>query len=112
MLVLPLAWIVVKPERSCETFIISLRSYLPNFSFPSPAACPILELILKNVLLTFKSLHGMAPSYSTELLHHHSLVRSLRSYEKALVEIPRSGLKTKADRAFAVSAPTFWEEFT
>ncbi len=67
-----------------------------------------LELILKILVLTFKALHGMTQSYLAELLNHYSPARSLWRSDKALLATPRSRLKTKADRAFAVRAPTLW----
>ena len=62
----------------------------------------------KILLITYKALHDLAPSYISELLHDKPNVRPLRSSNKGLLVIPPSNLKTKGDRAFEVVAPTLW----
>ncbi|XP_062391362.1 uncharacterized protein LOC134079180 [Sardina pilchardus] len=62
----------------------------------------------KLLLTVFKSLHGLAPTYLSDLLHHHIPSRALRSADQLLLEVPRTRLKTKGDRAFAVAAPSLW----
>lgn len=64
----------------------------------------------KILLMVFKALNGQAPSYISDLLHPHSATRSLRSCNKGLLHIPRSRLKQKGDRAFAVAAPRLWNQ--
>ena len=62
----------------------------------------------KLLLYTFKSLHGLAPTSLSELLHHHTPTRALRPADQLLLEVPRSRLKTRGDRAFSVVAPKLW----
>lgn len=62
----------------------------------------------KILLLTFKCLNGLAPLYLTELLHAHIPARALRSANILLLDVPRSRLKTRGDRAFSVAAPNLW----
>ncbi|KAK0143129.1 Dysbindin [Merluccius polli] len=62
----------------------------------------------KLLLTVYKSLHGLAPTYLSDLLHHHSPSRALRSADQLRLEEPRSRLKTRGDRAFAVAAPRLW----
>ncbi|KAL3066517.1 hypothetical protein OYC64_016470 [Pagothenia borchgrevinki] len=62
----------------------------------------------KTLLLTYKSLHTIAPQYLTDLLHPYTPSRSLRSSDTGLLSIPRSRLRTVGDRAFSVAAPTLW----
>ncbi len=64
----------------------------------------------KILLIVFKALNGHAPSYISNLIHLHSTPRSLRSANKALLHVPRSRLKLKGDRAFAVAAPRLWNQ--
>lgn len=64
----------------------------------------------KILLLTFKCLNGLAPEYLKELLHVHTPARVLRSANLLLLDVPRSRLKTKGDRAFSVAAPTLWNK--
>ena len=62
----------------------------------------------KILLITYKAVHGLAPLYIIDLLPPKPFVRSLRSSDKSLLEVPATNLKTKGDRAFAVVAPTLW----
>lgn len=62
----------------------------------------------KIILLTFKSLHALAPQYISELTMPYPTPRPLRSAGANYLAIPQSRTKTYGDRAFSVSAPTFW----
>ncbi|KAL3044593.1 hypothetical protein OYC64_012977 [Pagothenia borchgrevinki] len=49
------------------------------------------------------------PPYLTDLLHHHTPSRCLRSSEANLLSIPtRINHRTWGDRAFSVAAPSVW----
>jgi hypothetical protein len=61
-------------------------------------------------LLTFKALHGQAPSYLTELLKEYKAPRHLRSNSKGLLQEKKSRLKRGGDRAFSVCAPKLWNK--
>ncbi len=60
------------------------------------------------VFLVFKVLNGLAPSYLSELLSLRSPGRCLRSSNQKLLLVPRSRLKKKGDRAFAIAGPKLW----
>lgn len=62
----------------------------------------------KILLLTFKALHGLAPSYLSDLLCPYSPARPLRSSELGLLSIPRFRLTTVGGRSFSVNAPKLW----
>ena len=63
----------------------------------------------KILLMTYKALHNLAPSYLTDLLHRHTPTRSLRSATANLLSLPiRTNLKSWGDRAFSVAAPILW----
>ncbi len=62
----------------------------------------------KILVITYRALHGQAPSYIQDLLYAHSPGRSLRSSDLDLLTIPRTRLKTKGDRAFCAVAPRLW----
>ena len=62
----------------------------------------------KLLLTVYKSLHGLAPTYLSDILHHHIPSRALRSADQLLLEVPRTRQKTRGDRAFAVAAPRLW----
>ncbi len=62
----------------------------------------------KTLLFVFKAVHGMAPAYVSELIVVRQAPRSLRSNNKLLLTVPRTHLKLKGDRAFAVAGPKLW----
>lgn len=64
----------------------------------------------KILLFAYKALNGLAPSYLSDLLHPYAPLKSLRSADQSLLVIPKSRLKQRGDRAFAVVAPKLWNE--
>ena len=62
----------------------------------------------KIMILTYKCLHNLAPSYLQDLIHPYQPSRSLRSSSQVLLQIPKTRLKTYGDRSFAKAAPTLW----
>ena len=68
------------------------------------------RIIFKMLLLTFKALNNLCPSYIRDLLETYKPTRSLRSSSRNLLAIPRSKLKSYGDRAFSVCAPKLWND--
>ncbi|KAI2647433.1 DNA mismatch repair protein MSH3 [Labeo rohita] len=64
----------------------------------------------KILLIVYKSLHGMAPPYISDLLIEHSVTRTLRSSNQRLLLIPQTKRKCRGDRAFASIAPRLWND--
>ncbi len=62
----------------------------------------------KIILLTFKALKGLAPSYLSELLSSYIPSRSLRSSSSELLCVPRFHLSSMGGRSFSVTAPKLW----
>jgi hypothetical protein len=62
----------------------------------------------KILLLCYRILNDLAPSYLAELLTSYSPTRSLRSSSKSLLLVPKTRLKTYGDRAFSSAAPALW----
>lgn len=62
----------------------------------------------KILLLVYRCVNGLAPEYLSELLTPYAPVRSVRSESQFLLNVPRSRLKTRGDRAFSVAAPKLW----
>ena len=62
------------------------------------------------LLLTFKALQGMAPSYIIDLINIKTNTRySLRSNEGVCLKHPSGKMKKSfGDRSFSVAAPTLW----
>ena len=72
---------------------------------------PIRERIhYKIAVITFNVLYGNGPQYLKELLKPLKSVRSLRSGNQKLLDIPKTRFKTAGDRAFATTAPKIWNE--
>ncbi|KAJ8024621.1 hypothetical protein HOLleu_34570 [Holothuria leucospilota] len=71
---------------------------------------PVRErIIYKIALLTYKALHGMAPSYIADLLSEYKPSRSLRSSSQCFLKRPQSVCTSYyGDRSFSVAAPTVW----
>ena len=64
----------------------------------------------KILLLIFKALHGIAPSYISDLIKvKHNTRYSLRSNEGVCLMHPKGRMKKSfEDRSFSVAAPTLW----
>ena len=72
---------------------------------------PIAECIeFKIVLLTFKGLHDLSPSYIKELLTPYCPARMLRSSSTLLFARSDYNMKTYGARAFAISTPELWNQ--
>ena len=68
------------------------------------------RIIFKILLLTFKALNNLCPSYISDLLETYKPARNLRSSGRKLLVVPRSKLKSYGDRAFSVAAPRLWND--
>ena len=64
--------------------------------------------VFKILLLVFKSLNNLSPSYLADRLSYQSHSRNLRSASQQVLEQPRSFTKTYGDKAFSVCAPKLW----
>ena len=62
----------------------------------------------KILVLVYKSLHGAAPSYLSNLIHLHKPTRELRSCKPGVLAVPKYHLKTFGERSFSVAAPKLW----
>ncbi|XP_041848233.1 uncharacterized protein LOC121644403 [Melanotaenia boesemani] len=62
----------------------------------------------KILLITFKALHGVAPTYICDMLSPYVPGRCLHSSGQSLLTVPPSRLLTRGDRAFSVRAPKLW----
>lgn len=62
----------------------------------------------KILLLTYKSLNGLAPHYLEELLTSYNPPRTLRSQEAGLLSVPRIRKNNAGGRAFVYKAPKLW----
>ena len=66
------------------------------------------HIVFKILLLLFKSLNNLSPSYLADKLSYQLHSRVLRSATKQLLDQPQSITKTYVDNAFLVCAPKLW----
>ena len=66
------------------------------------------RIVFKILLLVFKSIYNISPSYLANRLSYQSHSRNLRSAPKQLLEQPPSFTKTYRDKAFSVCVPKVW----
>ena len=62
----------------------------------------------KLLLLTFRSLHGLAASYISDLLIRYEPTHALCFANAHLLEVPRCRLRTQGEKAFSSAAPRLW----
>ena len=90
----------------------------PKFSHITPLLChlhwlPIRYRIeFKILLLCFKAVHGMAPSYICKLISFKIPIKyELRSNQKLLLKVPSGKmLPTLGVRAFSYAVPRLWND--
>ena len=68
------------------------------------------KILFKLLLLTYKSLNGLAPVHVNDLLRHYSPCRSLRSSDSNFLVIPKTTTITYGDRSFAEIVPKLWNQ--
>ncbi|XP_028272710.1 uncharacterized protein LOC114443003, partial [Parambassis ranga] len=64
----------------------------------------------KFLLFVFKSLHGLAPQYLSDMLQPHCPARSLRSADQSLLVVPKTQRIRRGDRSFSVAGPKLWNK--
>ena len=67
-----------------------------------------LRITFKILLLTYKILNGQSPSYLTSLISSYKPVRSLRSSDLLLLQVPNVMTATYGQRTFSYCAPKLW----
>ena len=68
------------------------------------------RILFKVLLLTFKALHGKAPSYLKDLLLPYTPARTLRSASANMLVCPQSHYVETRKRAFSLKAPIEWNQ--
>ena len=69
------------------------------------------RIVFKILLIIYKALHGLAPSYISDLLTNYTPRRTLRSSSLALLQPPTSrevSTSYYGNRVFSVAAPKLW----
>ncbi|TWW77382.1 L-aminoadipate-semialdehyde dehydrogenase-phosphopantetheinyl transferase [Takifugu flavidus] len=68
------------------------------------------RIIFKTLLLTYKVLRGLAPSYLEELVIPYQPNRLLHSQNAGLLVVPRVSRSRMGGRAFSYQAPLLWNQ--
>ncbi|TWW65331.1 hypothetical protein D4764_21G0002310 [Takifugu flavidus] len=68
------------------------------------------RIIFKTLLLTYKVLRGLPPSYLEELVIPYQPNRPLRSQNAGLLVVPRVSRSRMGGRAFSYQAPLLWNQ--
>ncbi|TWW55907.1 hypothetical protein D4764_09G0009570 [Takifugu flavidus] len=68
------------------------------------------RIIFKTLLLSYKVLRGLAPSYLEELVIPYQPNRPLRSQKAGLLVVPRVSRSRMGGRAFSYQAPLLWNQ--
>ena len=72
---------------------------------------PIPWCITYNILvLTFRTMHDLAPQYTTDMITQYTPGCQLRSAESRLLRVPRHNLERYGRRGFSVTAPRLWND--
>ena len=66
------------------------------------------RITYKIASLTYKALHGLSPSYLSELVRPYKPSRSLRSANELKLQVPKTKHTTLGDRAFSCAAANTW----
>ena len=66
------------------------------------------RITYKILLLVYKAINGLSPSYISNLLSFCTSSYSLRSFSNKLLQVPRSKLKSYGDRRFSIAGPKLW----
>ena len=66
------------------------------------------RIVFKILIMCFKALNNLAPSYITDLVHKHTPARNLRSSSQHLLSVQPSKSHTYGNRSFSASAPLLW----
>ena len=70
----------------------------------------VFRIDFKILLLVFKALNGLAPSYLVECLPRYVPNRTLRSSSAGLLEVPTMAYKKYGEAAFCFYGPTAWNK--
>ena len=68
----------------------------------------VFRIDFKILLLVYKALNGLAPSYLYNCLHRYVPTRPLRSSSADLLEVPTMTYKKYGEAAFCFYGPTAW----
>lgn len=85
------------------------RTFCTHLTAPTTSLSTVFSCIkYKNLVLTFKSLYGLEPSYLSERFQPCTASCTLTSSATGLLALPQCKLKLLGGRLFSVAALTLW----
>ena len=105
---------VTKQLQRVQNAAARIVSLSPKFCHITPVLMSLhwlpidLRIEFKILIITYKTLHGLAPAYIEDLLVSYIPGRYLRSAKKNLLAVPGFKLNSYGRRAFSVAAPLLW----
>jgi len=105
---------VIKQLQRVQNVAACVVTLSPKFCHITPVLANLhwLPIDLRNGIefkilsVTYKTLHGLAPTYIKDLLQSCLTARDLRSSKKNLLAVPAFNIYRR--RAFSVAAPLLW----
>ena len=108
---------VIKQLQRVQNAAARVVTVSPKFCHITPILVnlhwlPIeLRIEFKLLTITYKTLHGLAPTYIEDLLQRYYPTRDLRSSKKNLLVVSAFNINSYGRRAFSVVAPLLWNSF-
>ncbi len=68
------------------------------------------RIVFKVLLFTYRTIHGSAPEYLSDLITPYKPQRCLRSSSRSLLTVPKMRLKSYGEQAFVYAAAKEWNE--
>lgn len=105
---------LISKLQSVQNAAARLITYTHKYDHISPVLIklhwlPVAERIkFKILLITYKSLYDLAPSYISEMISRYHPPRCLRSSSSLLLEHKKYQLRSYGYRSFSVSSPELW----
>ena len=105
---------VIKQLQRVQNAAARVVTLSPKFCHITPVLANLhwlsiyLRIELKILIVTCKTLHGLAPSYIKDLVQSYLPARDLRSSKKNLLVVPVFNINSYGRRAFSVASPLLW----
>ena len=105
---------VIKQLQRVQNAAARVVTLSPKFCHITPVLANLhwlsiyLRIELKILIVTCKTLHGLAPGYIKDVLQSYLSKRDLRSSKKNLLVVLAFNINSYGRRAFSVAAPLLW----
>ena len=101
--------LVLNRAARIVTFTKKYEHITPSLMYRTYIGCLLNTVLFYTILLlVYKAINGLSPSYISNLLSFCSSSYSLRSCSNKLLQVPRSKLKSYGDRRFSIAGPKLW----